>query len=368
MQTTNLTMALAALAVSASSLLAAPAHAHISMVGALKSRGGDQKSSPCDGKRGDGPVYTFAPGTTITLSVNEGIPHPSYFRIAFDNDKDDNFVEPKSIKPIEASRKCPFDANDQCGESDFCNVTSTTGGATVLWDNLDPHPSGGGKTWAWNVKLPDVECENCTLQVLQIMEDTVHGAYCPQGSCAAAGDSLEDIYHRCIDIKLVKGATNGAGATTDAVNNKGMQCVAKEAPPATGGSDAGVAPATDAGTAPAKDAGAGTVKDAGSTKPTTKDAGSSTPGGGTSDDEGGEDEASDDDTAPTTSTKDAGTKKDAGKASSSDDDAEDDAAPPTKLDDGGCSVAASNASASGALWSLLALGALLVRRKRGRAA
>jgi MYXO-CTERM domain-containing protein len=358
MQTTNLTMTLAALAVSASALLAAPAHAHIDMVGALKSRGGDQKSFPCDGKRGDGPVYTFAPGTTIVLSANESIPHPSYFRIAFDDDKDDNFIEPKSIKPIEASRKCPFDADDQCGESDFCNVTSDTGGATVLWDNLDPHPSGGGKTWTWSVKLPDVECDNCTIQVLQIMEDTVHGAYCPQGSCAASGDSLDDIYHRCIDIKLVKGATNGAGATTEPVKNTGMQCSAKEAPPTMTGSDAGVTSAADAGSS----ADAGAAKDAGGSKPAPRDAGSPSTGGDGDDDD-------DDTTSPASSTKDAGksTKKDAG-TSSDDDDSDGPTASSAKLDDGGCSVATSPVSASGAMWSLLALGALLVRRKRDRTA
>jgi hypothetical protein len=216
---------------------ASTAQAHISMTGALLSRGGDQKSSPCDGDKGDGQIYTFEPGATITLALNEAIPHPSYFRIAFDDDGDDGFVEPKSIKPIEASRACPFDKDDQCGESDFCNVVSATG-ATVLWDNLNPHTSAQAKSMTWNVKLPDIECENCTIQVLQIMEDTVHGAYCPQGSCANAANSLEDIYHRCIDIKLKKGATNSPGTTTAPVNNMGMQCMAEG--PVAMNPDAGV--------------------------------------------------------------------------------------------------------------------------------
>ena len=100
MKPTNLTCAAILFALTTSAL---PVHAHISMKGALMSRGGDQKSSPCDGKRGDGPEYTFAPGATITLAVSEDIAHPSYFRIAFDNDGED-FVEPASIKPIEALR------------------------------------------------------------------------------------------------------------------------------------------------------------------------------------------------------------------------------------------------------------------------
>jgi hypothetical protein len=225
--------------------LSGTAHAHISMKGALQSRGGDQKQSPCDGSRGDGPEYTFAPGATITLSVNEDIPHPSYFRIAFDNDGED-FVEPASIEPIDKSRACPFDKDDQCGKSDFCTSAGAAKGAIVLWDNLDPHLSSAAKGGTWQVKLPDVECSKCTIQVLQIMEDTVHGAYCPQGTCAASANSLEDIYHRCIDIKLVKGAPSGPGVATAPVSNQGVEC---PSPNAAGGAAGSSGSAANSGTA-----------------------------------------------------------------------------------------------------------------------
>lgn len=234
-------------AIGATSLTAAPAHAHISMKGALQSRGGDQKQSPCDGAKGDGMVYTFAPGATITLAVNEDIPHPSYFRVSFDNDGDD-FVEPASIDPIDKTRACPYNADDQCGKSDYCTTAGAAKGAVVLWDNLDPHLQTAAKGGSWNIKLPDVECANCTLQVLQVMEDVVHGAYCPQGSCAASGASLEDIYHRCIDIKLVKGATNGPGASTGAVMNMGMECT-PSAPAGAAGSGGAAAVAGSGGAA-----------------------------------------------------------------------------------------------------------------------
>jgi MYXO-CTERM domain-containing protein len=255
-----------ATAVFATALLAHPlAHAHIDMTGALKSRGGDQKNFPCDGKRGDGPVYTFEPGTTITLNLQESIPHPSYFRIAFDNDGDDAFVEPKSIKPIDPSRGCPSGPKDQCGESDFCNVKSSDGGATVLWDNLDPHMAGSAKAYSWTIKLPNVECENCTIQVLQIMEDDAfHGPYCPTGSCMDNG--VEDIYHRCIDITLKKGAMNSPGVATTEVKNTGMECVQFGATTPTagtgasgaGGAAGGVATAGAAATAGTTASAAGT--------------------------------------------------------------------------------------------------------------
>jgi hypothetical protein len=249
---------------------AGTAHAHIDMLGALKSRGGDEKEVPCDGARADGTVYMFEPGATVTLGVTEAISHPSYFRIAFDNDGEDGFKEPASILPIDKTRACPFNSDDQCGKSDFCNVKSTTG-ATVLWDNLDPHLAGAGTgQYTWTIKLPNVECTNCTLQILQVMEDTVHGAYCPQGSCAQSCSSLipglstcsdgsaQDIYHRCVNITLKKGVgTSGPGNATGPVTAKGVDCLAGE-----GGGDAGVsgdAGAVDSGVPPATQVDASTA-------------------------------------------------------------------------------------------------------------
>lgn len=266
-----------AFCVSAMTLLAAvPTRAHVSMIGMLQSRGGDQKDVPCDGARSSGPVYTFEPGATIKLELQEDIAHPSYYRIAFDNEGEDGFVEPASIKPIESSRPCPYDANDKCGMSDFCNVKSTAGGPTVLWDNLDPHSAGASKgNYSWTIALPNVECENCTLQVIQVMEDTVHGAYCPVGSCATectsvfpefslcSDGSAQDIYHRCINIKLKRGAGGTAGVTTGPAQNNGINCLAGQM-------------ATDGGVAPSD---ASVPQDAG----TTNDSGATTGGtaGGT---------------------------------------------------------------------------------------
>ena len=79
-----------------------------------------------------------------------------------------------SLKPIDPARPCPFNPADKCGESDFYN------NASVLpnMDNLEPHLAGETKgTYSFEVKLPDVGCENCTLQLIQVMEDTIHGAY-----------------------------------------------------------------------------------------------------------------------------------------------------------------------------------------------
>jgi hypothetical protein len=71
----------------------------------------------------------------------------------------------------------------------------------VLLDNLNPHLGTPGVpvTYSWQVKLPDVECDRCTLQLIQVMMDPArgfHGAYHTQ-----PGDN-NDVYHQCIDLRL----------------------------------------------------------------------------------------------------------------------------------------------------------------------
>jgi hypothetical protein len=196
-------------------LLPCAASAHISLEAAgthLSRYGEDEiKDGPCgrtNGKRGTN-VYTYKPGETITISVLENLAHPGYFRIAFDDDGDDAFIEPKSIKPVDPKRACPFNADDQCGESDFYNSPA------VLMDNLDPHLASGAKEYTWQVKLPDVECDNCTLQIIQVMEDLSHTAYSPKGISKELF-YIEDIYHTCIDLVLKKDATGGGNPTPPA--------------------------------------------------------------------------------------------------------------------------------------------------------
>jgi hypothetical protein len=203
-------------AVAASVLaIAHPAAAHISLEegGTHKSRYGDGelKAGPCGkagGTRGTN-VYTYSSGQKITVTVVETIPHPGYFRFAFDNDGDDAFIEPASIKPIDPSRKCPNDPTDRCGVSDFYNSPAVLPGM----DNLNPHLTAAfGTRYTWEVSLPDVECNNCTLQLIQIMEDDLtHGPYDP-----TPGVGVADIYHQCIDIVLKRSADAGTGGTNDA--------------------------------------------------------------------------------------------------------------------------------------------------------
>jgi hypothetical protein len=181
----------------------AQAHIDIDAAGTHLSRYGrrDIKQGPCgrvDGERGTN-VYTYKPGETITIDLEEFVPHPGYFRIAFDNDGDDDFLNPQTVAPI--NRECMTnskgepDPKDKCGSTDFYNTPN------VLMDNLNPHKRDGWgkKQYSWEVTLPDEECDNCTLQIIQVMTDIypIHAPYDP----SPVGD---DVYYQCIDLVLEK--------------------------------------------------------------------------------------------------------------------------------------------------------------------
>lgn len=173
---------------------AGPAHAHfaVDFADTHQSRygPGEIKSAPCGRPDGEGGehVYTYAPGETITVSWVEYVAHPGYFRIAFDDDGDDDFVNPARIAP--AGRSCA-EGEPHCGDGDFYN------NATVLVDDFGRHDvAENGKPYSLQLKLPDVECENCTLQIIQLMTEAGKAPYDP------AAEDADDIYYQCIDLRL----------------------------------------------------------------------------------------------------------------------------------------------------------------------
>lgn len=151
---------------------------------------GEIKNAPCgrpDSERGE-TVHTYAPGQTIDVSWIEYVGHPGYYRIAFDNDGDDDFRNPASIAP--AGRACAV-GEPNCGDGDFYN------NATVLIDDYGRHDdTPSGKRYTAQVTLPDVECENCTLQIIQVMTEQAKSPYDP------SAEDADDLYYQCVDMRL----------------------------------------------------------------------------------------------------------------------------------------------------------------------
>lgn len=151
-------------------------------------RTAEQKAGPCgaaSSARSDR-VSRFRPGATITIRWRETIDHPGHYRVAFDEDGDDSFPTPEG-----------FDDD-------------TSGDPAVLIDLIADRAGGGEYTQ--QITLPDVECSNCTLQLIQMMTDK-----------APYGDG-NDIYFQCADLELTPDAPEG-GEVPDGAAPGGCRCV-----------------------------------------------------------------------------------------------------------------------------------------------
>jgi MYXO-CTERM domain-containing protein len=168
----------------------ATALAHAQLDSPVK-RVAEMKAGPCGAAgsvRGTN-VTVMEPGTMLEVRWTETINHPSHYRISFDPDGQD-FTIP----------------------NDFMDFSQTL---NVLADNI---PDGNGGSYTQMVQLPSEPCENCTLQLIQMMYDK-----------APYGDG-NDIYFQCADIALRVGG--GPGPGPDAGGGNG------------GGGDAGIDPGT----------------------------------------------------------------------------------------------------------------------------
>ncbi len=145
---------LAATASSAHVLLDEPARRYDDMKGAVCGKGGGD-----DGRTGH--FTRYQPGDTIDVKFTETVDHVGSFRFAFDDDGGD---------------RDDFDGN--------------------VLDVIDDPSNESGKQRTGKLTLPDVECTNCTLQLIQIM--------------TTGTPTDENTYFQCADIVLGDGESAGA--------------------------------------------------------------------------------------------------------------------------------------------------------------
>lgn len=201
------------------------ASAHIALVNPAP-RTASQKAGPC-GAAGSvaGTPTTLAAGSVLRVRWMETIDHPGHFRISFDASGDDGFVDPAS-------------ASD-----------SYTNDAVLLDDIADKK----GGAYEVEVTLPDVACDKCTLQIIQLMTDKA--PYQP---------GTNDLYYQCADLKLVReqapGPDDAGSATADAGTTLPPVSDAGGTPPR--GDGGAVTP--DAGTSGTGGSNPGSATDAGS--------------------------------------------------------------------------------------------------------
>jgi len=165
-----------------------PAAAHL----ALRyppSRYGDNvlKTAPCGVVGGLRSIHvtTLEPGATIEVVWDEYVDHPGHFRISFDAAGDGDFMDPP----------CLSGCNSRTPE------IASYSNETVLLDHIADTPFGGeGRA---KVTLPDIECDNCTLQAIQVMYD--------KPPYTLPGD---DIYYQCADLVLRRSAPTPTASPT----------------------------------------------------------------------------------------------------------------------------------------------------------
>jgi hypothetical protein len=169
-------------------------------------------------------VATYAPGQRITVRVREENAHVGYLRVSLDLDGQEFPLRAQA--PAEPETQEVAEAAEAALGGD--------GLLAVVRENNDTP----GFIHELDVTLPDVSCNNCTLQVLQFMYDDLAAPFYFQ--CAdlvlTAGDGGEDA-----------GGSPGAGSSGTSSGPGGAGDVGTTVPPAAGN---GASPEVNRGTAP----------------------------------------------------------------------------------------------------------------------
>jgi hypothetical protein len=129
--------------------------------------GDPQKMAPCGGVTGNpgmptNAVTTVRGGDTLHVKVAETVFHPGHYRIAL---------------AVKDRKELPADPKPTTKTADNGMVMSVSAEISpvkppILAENLFPHTDRQQTPipWETDVKLPNINCDQCTLQVIQFME------------------------------------------------------------------------------------------------------------------------------------------------------------------------------------------------------
>ena len=133
---------------------------------------GGNKSGPCGPIAKSNPTATFKAGETISVSWLETVNHPGRFIFSLSSNNDQNFVN-------------------------FATI-------------VDTQNTGGMHSFSSSIKLPDVTCDNCTLRMIQSMEENPNAP----------------TYYSCADIKIIPAVdtnTSTQSSNAPAANGDGAE-------------------------------------------------------------------------------------------------------------------------------------------------
>ena len=119
-------------------------------------------------------------GDMLHIKVKETIYHPGHYRVALAVlDRSELPADPEAV-----TRDGPRGPISVSGKVDPAPK------APVLADGLFVHAARPQAEWETDVKLPNINCEKCTVQIIQFMEE--HGLN-------SDGDFT---YHHCADLRI----------------------------------------------------------------------------------------------------------------------------------------------------------------------
>jgi hypothetical protein len=138
-------------------------------------------------------ITVLEPGATIEVRWNETIGHPGFYRISFDDMGQDAFVAPTTRAMVDTM--APYTL-------------------PVLVDNIADIGNTGMNSYTQMVTLPNVECESCTLQLIQVMVASNVMMWTATGADP-------DIYFTCADIALRRGGGMGGAGGMGGTGGRG---------------------------------------------------------------------------------------------------------------------------------------------------
>jgi uncharacterized protein (TIGR03382 family) len=130
-------------------------------------------------------VHTYKPGSPLHLVWDEYVVHPGWFRVSFQQNGDTFETPPISNGPNGNGVASNYPTENLTGKTD--SVT----GSIVIADRIQHG------TLSLDLTLPSVECDSCTLQLIQMMIDKPP---------YASDTTSDDIYYACVDLVLSSSA------------------------------------------------------------------------------------------------------------------------------------------------------------------
>ena len=151
-------------------------------------RGDPQKAGPCGGTNTDWgkPTYMVAKavgGQKLHIKVQETVYHPGHYRVALAVNSPTELPPDPQVATKDSER----------GPMSISATIQNPPAIPVLADGLFVHstrPTGTMEPFETDVQLPNINCKNCTLQVVQFMAE--HAFNNPGGYS----------YHHCANIQI----------------------------------------------------------------------------------------------------------------------------------------------------------------------